>query len=385
MRISIFSRSIPVHTVGGMELVCWNLAKQFVKKGHHVEIITTSIPTRPKPFEEEGIRIKPLAETKEGKYSKAWWDKSAEYFQTIETDIIFSISAGAYGLLPYKSDSKIPFVLQIHGTSWGEILAKFRTKSPYQWIKSVNNFCRLPVDLFQIPKFDTLVAVGPRVTQDLQKFPFNIVLDSKKITTITNGIDTDFFKVCDRNTKSQLRDILGLPQNSKILITTSRLHSQKGIENILHSFSILLKERKDLNLVVVGDGPNRENLERLCCNLEISENVIFTGLLSQSKLARFLNSSDLFIFLTSHREGLPLNVLEALSSSLNCIISEHLELFESRMIHKINPKDFRKVSEKISYLLGQEKAIISPIPENYTLDHSADQYLQLFESLRSNH
>ena len=145
----------------------------------------------------------------------------------------------------------------------------------------------------------------------------------------------------------------------------------------------MLKERKNLNLVIVGDGPNRENLERFCYKFRISKNVIFTGLLSQEDLSKFLNASDLFLFLTSHREGLPLNILEALSTGLNCIISDHLDIFESKMIHKINPNDFRKVSEKISYLLDQEAVADSSIPENYTLDYSADQYLQLFESLRS--
>jgi len=93
---------------------------------------------------------------------------SLEYFPRIEAGVILSISAGAYELLLYKSNLKVPFVLQIHGTSWGEILAKFRSKNPYQWIKSIKNFRTLPVDLFRIPKFDTLVAFGQRVKQDLK-------------------------------------------------------------------------------------------------------------------------------------------------------------------------------------------------------------------------
>ena len=79
----------------------------------------------------------------------------------------------------------------------------------------------------------------------------------------------------------------------------------------------------------------------------------------------------------------PPNILEALYSGLNCIVSEHLKIFDSSMIFKVSPTDSRKVSEKINYLLNQEAEAISPIPENYTLDYSADQYLQLFESLRS--
>ena len=171
-----------------------NLTKN-AQKGHQVQLITTSVPNRPETFK-RGIDVVALHSTR--KYSKVWWKKSLEYFQTIETDVVFSISAGAYGLLPYKSDFNIPFVLQIHGTSWGEILAKLRTRNPYQWIKSVKNFYTLPIDLSNIPKFDVLVAVGPRVAQDLENFPFNLVVDIRKVKTITNGIDTSLFNICDR-------------------------------------------------------------------------------------------------------------------------------------------------------------------------------------------
>ena len=63
------------------------------------------------------------------------------------------------------------------------------------------------MDLFTIPKFDTLVAVRPRVIQDLQRFPFNIVLVLKKVITITNGIFNDLFKICNRETKFKLKKI----------------------------------------------------------------------------------------------------------------------------------------------------------------------------------
>ena len=384
LRICVFTRSTPHHLVGGMEIISWNLAKKFVQKGHQVKLITTSISNRPETFKEEGIDVVALAGTPPGKYSKAWGIKSLAYFQTIETDIIFSISAGAYGLLPYKSDLKIPFIMQLHGTSWSEILAKIKTKDPYSWIKLIKNFYTLPIDIFNISKFDALVAVGPRVYDDLHKFPFNLTVNSNKIRIIVNGIDNRIFNTTGAD-KISLRDKFRISKDSKLLMTACRLHTQKGVDNILNSFSKLLKRRTDVFLIVAGDGPDKEKLISLCGKLNLDKRVFFVNSVSQTELGNMLKSSDLFIFLTNRIEGLPLNILEALSSGLNCIISEHLDIFESKMIHKINPKDFRKVSEKISYLLDQGAVAVSSIPENYTLDYSADQYLQLFESLRSNY
>ena len=384
LRICVFTRSTPHHLVGGMEIISWNIAKKFVQKGHQVKLITTSISNRPETFKEKGIDVVALAGTPPGKYSKAWWRKSLAYFQTIEADVIFSISAGAYGLLPYKSDLKIPFILQLHGTSWSEILAKIKTKDPYSWIKLIKNFYTLPIDIFNISKFDALVAVGPRVYDDLHKFPFNLTVNSNKIRIIVNGIDNKIFNTIGTD-KILLRDKFRIPKDSKLLMTACRLHTQKGVDNILNSFSKLLKRRTDVFLIVAGDGPDKEKLISLCGKLNLDKRVFFVNSVSQTELGNMLKSSDLFIFLTNRIEGLPLNILEALSSGLNCIISEHLDIFESKMIHKTNPKDFGKVSEKISYLLDQGAVAVSSIPENYTLDYSADQYLQLFESLRSNY
>ena len=91
IKIAILTRSTPHHLVGGMEIISWNLAKKFVQKGHQVEIITTSILNKPSTFIEEGINIVSLASTQPGKYSKAWWDKSVEYFLTINPNVVFSI------------------------------------------------------------------------------------------------------------------------------------------------------------------------------------------------------------------------------------------------------------------------------------------------------
>ena len=384
LRICVFTRSTPHHLVGGMEIISWNLAKKFVQKGHQVTLITTSISNRPETFKEEGIDVVALAGTPPGKYSKVWWRKSLEYFQTIETDVVFSISAGAYGLLPYKSNLEIPFILQLHGTSLSEILAKIKTKDPYSWIKLIKNLYTLPIDIINFSKFDALVAVGPRVYDDLHKFPFNLTVNYNKIKIIVNGIDNKIFNTINIDQIS-LRNKFKISKNSKLLITSCRLHPQKGVDNVLYSFSQLLKRRTDTFLIIAGDGPHKKNLISLCGKLNLDKRIFFVNSVSQLELANMLQSSDLFIFLTNRIEGLPLNILEALSSGLNCIISEHLDIFESDMIHRSNPKDFEKVSEKIANLLDKDTNTKNSFPEKYTLDHSADQYLQLFESLRSNY
>jgi hypothetical protein len=71
MKLLLVSRSIPLHTgTGGMEVVLWDLAKALGKE-LDVEVLTTSVPSRPDSFIEEGVRVSTISGTKPGRYSLA--------------------------------------------------------------------------------------------------------------------------------------------------------------------------------------------------------------------------------------------------------------------------------------------------------------------------
>jgi glycosyltransferase involved in cell wall biosynthesis len=90
------------------------------------------------------------------------------------------------------------------------------------------------------------------------------------------------------------------------LITVARLVQWKGIGAIIKWIS----GRRDLRLIVVGDGPERTNLEALAIQTGATERVIFAGSVSRAQALAYLQASDLFV-LNSRYEGLPHVVLEA--------------------------------------------------------------------------
>ena len=76
MHIIAVTRILPFHGIGGMQVITWDLAKEFVRKGHKVTCITTSIPGKPQFFNEDGINVSALIGTKPGKHSVNWWKLS---------------------------------------------------------------------------------------------------------------------------------------------------------------------------------------------------------------------------------------------------------------------------------------------------------------------
>lgn len=383
--IVILSRSLPFHGLGGMEIVAWDLAREFARRGQTVRIITTPMPGREGEFEQDGVRVVPLQGVPGGRYSSAWWAASRRYFERHcmdTTRAVLSVSAAAFGLLSLKPRMKgTAFVMQAHGTSWGEVISKWRSRRLKSILGSARNLLWLPRDLMAYPRFDAVVAVGERVNQDLLKPPASWVLPAARVCLINNGIDTSVFHPSNENRKA-IREELGLDDQTPLIVSASRLHVQKGVGHALRAFALLLDEMPDAVYLVAGDGPERASLESLSADLGIAGRVRFLGALDRPRLAGILQAADAFVFLTEHVEGLPLNILEALACGLQCIISNHLKIFESDFLLPAMPRDAREVAQILGSTLNSRDAWTeSQLPPEFVLAHSARQYLELFSDI----
>lgn len=95
------------------------------------------------------------------------------------------------------------------------------------------------------------------------------------------------------------------------LITVCRLATWKGVDGLIEMVASL----HDVGLVVVGDGPERLNLESLAHRLGVNDRVYFAGQVPRERIPAYLRACDLFV-LNSRYEGLPHVVLEALAAGL---------------------------------------------------------------------
>ena len=139
-------------------------------------------------------------------------------------------------------------------------------------------------------------------------------IPSRWITPVYNGVDTrEFAPVGDRR---EARRQLGLPEEGVLVGTLGRLTPDKGgQDDLLHGMLGLVSAGCDARLLIVGDGPLRAGLEQLSRDLGLEERVIFTGQRSGPDVPRLLGAMDIFV-LPSHREALPIALLEAMSMGL---------------------------------------------------------------------
>ena len=155
------------------------------------------------------------------------------------------------------------------------------------------------------------------VSSDLRNYLVQRVrIASERVTQIINGVDTEHFCPSSFRSRQFLPERFAGP-DAMVIGTVGRIQAVKDQETLLRAFAKLVRDGAQTGsrarLVIVGDGPLRENLIRLADSLGVSALTWFPG--SVSNVAEMLRTFDLFV-LPSLAEGISNTLLEAMASGL---------------------------------------------------------------------
>lgn len=380
-QIIIYSRSLPFHHLGGMEVVAWDLAVHLQEQGFDVKVVTTDFDAEV-PFAVNNPEIIKIKNIPRAVYSKGWWSatqKLAESWSNKDNvQAVISISAGSFSVLQHKKlYPNAKFIMQAHGTSVGEMVSKLKTRQPKKILSSVKNILGFYSDAKHYSHFDWIVAVGEAVKTDLTSFPTTLICQKEKVIKIENGID-EFLFADEISLRTALRKELNINADALVFLSASRLHEQKGIDNNIELFAQIRRSKPDAKLLICGEGPYEPKLRKRVEELSLTHDVLFLGAKSRSDLAKIMQCADIFLFLTKRVEGLPLNVLEAMSAGVPLVISEHLSFSKEDKVFKCIPNEvpLNDVLNYIDKVLCEERK--SFIPAQNTLSYSISEYVSLF-------
>ncbi|OGU74710.1 MAG: N-acetyl-alpha-D-glucosaminyl L-malate synthase BshA, partial [Ignavibacteria bacterium RBG_16_34_14] len=167
----------------------------------------------------------------------------------------------------------------------------------------------LPLVKFSIEKSDGVTAVSRFLKE---KTLTNYDID-KDIVVIPNFVDTELFKP---NIDCSFRKNIA-SRGEKILVHTSNFRPVKRVTDAIKIFDIVQKEVPS-KLILVGDGPDRSECERLVRQLNLIDKVKFLG--KQEGLVEILSASDIFL-IPSQSESFGLSALEAMACGLPVVSS----------------------------------------------------------------
>ena len=151
-----------------------------------------------------------------------------------------------------------------------------------------------------------LIAVGPEVRDDLVQLG---VARPEKFSVIRLGIDLEHRT--GQGGGAELRTLFGIPSSRFVVGWVGRMTGIKRVPDVLLTFRRLLDLGVDATLVLVGDGPERMQLEEQARQLRIQERTLFVGY--QRDVGPYLDLFDALL-LPSGNEGTPVSAIESLAS-----------------------------------------------------------------------
>lgn len=198
--------------------------------------------------------------------------------------------------------------------------------------------------------FDVELGVAPHIVERLDNRPLARILH-RRATVAYNALDISRF-VTTHESSETTRRALGIPMNAQVVGSVGRLVPGKGIEVLLQAATRILRRRPDTYFLIVGEGNLRKSLQAQAHQLEIAENVIFTG--ARSEIEVIYGAMDVFVS-PSLWEGLPTVILEAMAAGIPVVAARNPGS-ESLVKHKqtgflVEPRQPDQLSNAVLYVL----------------------------------
>lgn len=213
----------------------------------------------------------------------------------------------------------------------------------------------------------------------------------QEMHVVPTGISLDKHKEeMDSEERLERRRALGIADDEFVLISLGRLGNEKNTEELISFFAHIQKNHNKTRMLIVGDGPNRANLEKMAAELGLGDKIIFTGMVDPSEVQKYYKLGDLYVSAsTSETQGL--TYAEAAANQLPLLCREDPVLkdvivsgqngyeytnedeFEKSLEFIMNNPEWRREA-------GKESTIIADSFDKNTFAESIERlYLSLLE------
>jgi len=297
--------------------------------------------------------------------------KLIEYLKEIKPTIVHTRNwAGMDGIIAAKI-AGVPII--VHGEHGFEITDLISQNKKRKFIRKL--------------VLSTMVDKIVTVSKNLKNRLINeIKIKPEKIIHIPNGVDTNKFNIYR---KEFTRKKFGFKKEDFIIGIVARLDSIKNHKTLFFAFKEIVKNYPQVKLIIVGDGPLREELKEKSYQLGIKNKVIFMG--ERDNVPEILKTFDIFV-LPSLNEGMSNTILEAMATGIPVIASNvggNPELVidgETGFLFPTN--DVESLVQKIkTYILYPELEqkhgynARKRVEEKFSLDQMVRRYEELYVEL----
>ena len=298
LRIAVVTETWPPE-VNGVAMTLAKLVQGLSHRNHDVQLIRprqtkTDSPMSDASLEEVLMRGMPIPRYPELKLGLPSKKTLVKTWTLRRPDVVHIATEGPLGWSALQAAK----VLKLPVTS--DFRTNFQSYSKHYGV----GWLRKPIVAY-LRKFHNATACTMVPTRELMRTLSQNGFANLKV--VSRGVDTKLFNIAKRDTR--LRSSWGATDDTKVLISVGRMAPEKNLDQVLKTYEALKSTGQAFKLVMVGDGPLKEQFQKRY------PEIIFPGMLSQTNLAAYYASSDLFIF-PSQTETFGNVTLEALASGI---------------------------------------------------------------------
>lgn len=298
LRIAVVTETWPPE-VNGVAMTLAKLVQGLSHRNHDVQLIRprqtkTDSPMSDSSLEEVLMRGMPIPRYPELKLGLPSKKTLVKTWTLRRPDVVHIATEGPLGWSALQAAK----VLKLPVTS--DFRTNFQSYSKHYGV----GWLRKPIVAY-LRKFHNATACTMVPTRELMRTLSQNGFANLKV--VSRGVDTKLFNISKRDTS--LRSSWGATDDTKVLISVGRMAPEKNLDQVLKTYEALKVTGLAFKLVMVGDGPLKEQFQKRY------PEIIFPGMLSQSNLAAYYASSNLFIF-PSQTETFGNVTLEALASGI---------------------------------------------------------------------
>lgn len=350
MRIGYFVGSFPDQNLisnykyGGGERVAYNIAVNIAKRGHNVYVFTTSESSKDEIVNlSNNIKVYKYATL--FKFYRRNIALSLLIKPDVDVDIVHVHIAGEIipiAALRFARKKGLPLIATYHGDAIADrLLYKLGEKLHNLIIKEVLNF--------------SSVIISPSkhvITQSTLLYKYR-----DKIIVLPNGINLKDFEI--PYSKEECRKRLGIHNAENIILFVGVLRAFKGVDILIRAMQLIVKEIQNTQLMIVGEGEMRVELEKLTKKLGLERNIVFTGFINETLKPIYYKAADIFCLPSvTTQEIFGIVNLEAMACGVPIVASRIGGIPDVVKNGKngllVPPKDHNALANAIIYLLKNE-------------------------------
>ncbi len=384
MRIGIFTETYTPY-ISGLVTSEVMLKHALEKQGHEVYVVTANIESFKYEYNEKE-RVLKIPGLPTGIYDSRLTSiypvRAVKKIKSWNLDVIHSQTEFAVGTFAriIAKQYNIPLVHTYH--TMYEDYIHYVTKGYFQ--KSTKKLLEY-FTKFYCDTTATELIVPTTKTYKLftEKYKFE-----KNIHIIPTGIEVDRFfeENINKEEVQNLRKRLNLSKKDFVILFVGRLAEEKNVEFLIKSQKNLTKKYKNIKLIIVGDGPDKEKYEKLSNSLGLSENIIFTGKAAWGDMPYYYHISNVFAT-ASKTETQGLTIIEAMASQVVPVCMRD-EAFQSMVTEELNglffenneeyEKDIERLYQNPKELQRFDKQARIQA-EHYSSKNYADRVLEVYQ------